>query len=174
MTSWTVTVGPWRPGQVSEPTNVFDPELVATQLTTADGVGLGVTAAELTEALPSTKFLAWNGGAFVPNGFYVPAGNDDVSLVGDLDWNVVTDLQQALNVAGTDLAVDGIAGPRTRAALLDYRDRNGLHSWSEVLTALDVTQPDPESRVVRLSAGAWWWEFDCGGDLEVFGLPDLC
>ena len=174
LTSWTVTVGPWWPGKVSEPTNVFEPALVPTRLTTADGVGLGMTAAELERAMPSTKFLAWNDGTGVPNGFYVPDGADNVSLVGDLDWNVVTDLQRALNVAGADLGVDGVAGPRTRAALLDYRDRNELQGWGEVLTALGVTQPDPESRVVRLSAGWWWWEFDCGGALEVFGLPDQC
>lgn len=174
LTSWTVTVGPWWPGKVSEPTNVFDPALVPTRLTTADGVGLGMTAAELERAMPSTEFLAWNGGTFVPNGFYVPAGADDVSLVGDLDWNVVTDLQRALNAAGADLGVDGVAGPRTQAALLDYQDRNALQGWGEVLTALGVTQPDPDSRVVRLSAGWWWWEFDCGGELEAFGLPDQC
>lgn len=174
LTSWTVTVGPWWPGKVSEPTNVFDPALVPTRLTTADGIGLGMAAAELEGAMPSTKFLAWNDGTFVPNGFYSPAGADDVSLVGDLDWNVVTDLQRALNGAGADLGVDGVAGPGTRAALLDYQNRNGLQGWGEVLTALGVTQPDPDSRVVRLSAGWWWWEFDCGGALEPFGLPDQC
>ncbi len=174
LTSWTVTLGPWWPGKVSEPTNVFDPALVPTRLATADGVGLGTTAADLDDTMPSTEFLAWNDGTFVPNGFYVPAGTDGVSLEGDLDWEVVTDLQRALNDAGADVAVDGVAGPRTRAALLDYRDRHGLQSWSEVLTALRITQPDPESRVVRLSAGWWWWEFDCGGELEVFGLADQC
>ena len=60
-----------------------------TRLTTADGTGLSMTAAELERAMRSTKFLAWNDGTFVPNGFYSPAGADVVSLVGDLDWNVV-------------------------------------------------------------------------------------
>lgn len=174
LTSWTVAVGPWWPGKVSEPTNVFDPALVPTRLTTADGVGLGMTAAELKRAMPSTEFLAWNDGTPVPNGFYLPAGADDVSLVGDLDWNVVTDLQRALNADGAELGVDGVAGPRTQAALLEYQDRNALQGWGDVLTALGVTQPDADSRVVRLSAGWWWWEFDCGGALEPFGLPDRC
>lgn len=174
LTSWTVAVGPWWPGKVSEPTNVFDPALVPTRLTTADGLGLGTSAAEMKRVMPSTEFRAWNGGTFVPNGFYVPTGADDVSLVGDLDWNVVIDLQAALVDAGADLDVDGLAGPRTRAALLGYRDRNESQGWGQVLTALGVTEPDPDSRVVRLSAGWWWWEFDCGGDLTEFGLLDQC
>lgn len=174
MTSWTVTVGPWESGKISAPTNVFDPELVPTRLTTAEGVGLGTTAAELKSAMASTEFLGWNDGTFVPNGFFVPGDTGEAGLVGDLDWNVVADLQESLRASGADIKVDGVADVSTTAALVEYRDRSGQQAWRDVMTALGVTEPHPDSRVVRLSGGMWWWEFACGGELEVFGMPDQC
>jgi len=46
--------------------------------------------------------------------------------MGDRGAEVVT-LQKALNRRGEDLEVDGIFGPATRAAVVAFQARNGLH-----------------------------------------------
>jgi Putative peptidoglycan-binding domain-containing protein len=51
---------------------------------------------------------------------------DSVLNMGDRGAEVVT-LQKALNRRGEDLEVDGIFGPATRAAVVAFQARNGLH-----------------------------------------------
>jgi len=110
----------------------------------------------------------------VPNGFYVP-GNADESppLQGDLNDLTVADIQTALNAAGANLEVDGIAGDLTRAALENYRENTQLTEWNDVFVSLGLADTSPEATITRLSAGSWWWELECGA-LEAVGLITLC
>jgi hypothetical protein len=119
-------------------------------------------------------FLAWNDSTSVPNGFYIPAGQlDGPQLEGDLDWPSVMGIQTALNAAGANLVVDGVAGPLTRAALEEYRQTQQVGDWAEVFALLGLSSPAPTATVVRLSAGQWWWELECGA-LEAAGITHDC
>src|SRR3990167_529349 len=61
------------------------------------------------------------------------------------DKSFIRWLQQRLNERGANLKVDGIAGPKTRAALRAFQQRSGLKdnalATAETVTAL---QADPE------------------------------
>jgi hypothetical protein len=171
--AWTLTpTTPWFPDDV----HVFDPTSNGSttpeiRLTLDNGIGLGSTSAELQSAYPSAGDGWWNYSAGVPTRFFVtdPAGD----LTGDIDWDVVTDLQSALVSDGASIAVDGIAGPNTIAALSAYQKQTGRDNPTEALEALGITGPAPDDRIVRLSAGEWWSEGSCG-DLEPFGFPNEC
>ncbi len=175
LAAWAVSIGDWWPGKVSIPAGSAPPRsLPPTHLATTSEIGLGSTVTELSEAYPAAEFLAWNDSTFVPNGFYVPdVGLGSPQLDGDLDWPSVVDIQTALNAAGANLVVDGVTGPLTRAALEEYRQTRQLADWAEVFTLLGLGEPSPTSAVVRLSAGQWWWELECGA-LEAAGITTDC
>jgi len=175
LAAWTLTpITPWRPDDIYAPdptsTAVPIPEI---RLTLYNGIGLGSTTAELRSAFPSTVDGFWSDSSFVPTGFYVPDPGGVTILNGDLDWNVVAELQSALVADGASLTVDGVAGPDTTSAFTAYRERTGLDDPAEALAALGVTGPPPDTQVVRLSAGEWFWELFCGY-LEPFGIPSEC
>ena len=129
---------------------------------------------ELNAAYPSAEFIAWNDSTFVPNGFYIPDGQLESSrLEGDLDWPSVVDIQVALNAGGANLVVDGVVGPSTRAALEEYRQTQQVADWTEVFVLLGLSRPTPTASVVRLDAGQWWWELECGA-LEAAGITNEC
>jgi len=171
MLAWTVSLDPWYPGQIANPNATPTGAAIhpSIRLVTGEGIGLGSTGGELETVLPSTVFYAWNDSTAVPNGFHVPRDDGGPSMQGDLDWDVVRDVQRALNAAGADLVVDGIAGPLTRAALAGYSDGLGLATWVDAFTALGLSRPPSDSLVSRLSAGWWFWELECG-PLEPLGL----
>lgn len=176
LAAWTLTpTTSWLPGDIYTPDpNSTGVAIPPVRLALANGIGLGSTAAELGSALPSTVTGWWNESSFVPTGFYVPDSDAVETLDGDLDWDVVAELQSALVADGASLAVDGIAGPDTTAAFTAYRERTGLLDDARAaFEALGITGPPPDAQVVRLSAGDWAWELSCGG-LEPFGIPSGC
>lgn len=162
MLAWTVSFDPWYPGNVDWPPLDSEsdvPDLEFTLLTER-GVGLGSTVAELESAQPSTVLLAWSHSTFMPAGFYVPDAGGDAVLTGDVNWSVVAAMQAALNERGADLVVDGIAGPATRGAIADFQSSRGLEpgELEATLDELGLVGPHAATRVVRLSAGTWFWE----------------
>ncbi len=175
LAAWTVSTGDWWPGRVEvvagPATPLSQPPI---RLSTASGIGLGSAMSDVSAAYPSAVFLAWNDSTFVPNGFYVPDSQlGQRQLEGDLDRPSVTDIQAALNAAGANLAVDGVAGPLTRAALEEFRQTHQVEDWAEVFAMLGLSPPAPSASVVRLSAGEWWWELECGA-LEAAGITNDC
>lgn len=137
-------------------------------LTTADGIGIDSTAGDV-RALP-------NSSPMIPDvtqwGFVITG-----SASGEFDWSVnlpyyfideafAVELQQALNRQGADLAVDGIAGPRTTQALTDFATQQGIEGFSiepawdsfelstEVLEVLWLLElPPDEAHVASMWAG---------------------
>jgi hypothetical protein len=175
LAAWTVSTNEWWPGRVSVPAGpAARSSPPPTRLSTPGGIGLGSAVSDLSVAHPSTVFRAWNDSTFVPNGFYIPDGQlGKPQLEGDLDQPSVMDIQSALNAAGADLAVDGVAGPLTRAALEEFRRTHQVEDWAEVFVLLGLGSPAPSATVVRLSAGQWWWELECGA-LEAAGISNDC
>jgi len=175
LAAWTVSTGDWWPGRVSVVAGPIAPSSQPPiRLSTASGIGLGSAMSDLIVAYPSAVLLAWNDSTFVPNGFYIPDNHlGQPQLEGDLDRPSVTDIQAALNAAGANLAVDGVAGPLTRAALEEFRQTHQVDDWAEVFVMLGLSSPAPSASVVRLSAGQWWWELECGA-LEAAGITNDC
>ena len=175
LAAWTLTTGaPWRPGNI----HAFDPSSTtirtpAIRLALDNDIGIGSTVSELRTAYPTMVIGRWNDSTFVPTGFYLPDPAGVTILDGDLDWNVVAELQSALVADGASLAVDGVAGPDTTAAFTAYRERTGLDDPAAAFEALGITGPPSDTQVVRLSAGDWFWELSCG-DLEPFGILSGC
>ena len=173
LAAWTITTAAtWWPGDLHhrEPTSQ-DVVMPQESLTFDSGVRLGSTFADLQSAFPSAVGTAWSPSTFMPTGFFVPGADATTALDGSLDWNVVADLQSALVDDGASLEVDGVAGPATTTAFAAYRERTGLDPRA-AFAALGV-QPPADAKVVRLSAGDWFWELDCGS-LESFGIPSGC
>ena len=175
LAGWTLTPDtPWRPGDI----HAFDPSSTpmptpGIRLATDNDIGLGSTVSELRTAFPTTVTGRWNDSSFVPTGFHVPDRAGVTILDGDLDWNVVAELQSALVDDGASLAIDGVAGPDTTAAFTAYRERTGIDDPAAAFEALGITDPPPDTPLVRLSAGDWFWELSCGG-LEPHGISSSC
>lgn len=104
-------------------------------LSTPDGIGIGSTASDV-RSLPSSSPI-------IPDvsrwGFEIV--NATGSVQGDLDWSVnlpyyfideqfAIELQHALNSSGADLKVDGIVGPATTSALVDFAARHRIAGFS--------------------------------------------
>ena len=92
---------------------------------------------------------------FLPAGFI--ATSSDLHLYGLLDWDWVTEVQTALNERGATLVPDGIYGPKTRAAVEQFQQANGLDRENgligpETLDALGVHAPS-NALVKRIQAG---------------------
>lgn len=119
-----------------------------TQLATHDGIRIGSTAAEV-RSLP-------NSSPMIPDvnkwGFRLADGTGAVS--GDFAWPVTLPyyfidepfavaLQQALNDNGANLAVDGIVGPATTQALIDFAAQHNIDGFS-IEPAWDSIQLTPE------------------------------
>jgi peptidoglycan hydrolase-like protein with peptidoglycan-binding domain len=84
----------------------------------------------------------------------------------------VRDLQAALNDHGYQLAVDGEAGPRTRAALEAYRIEHQLPSSETAILDLAL-EPDGDVQIASMTSGHWGLEFECG-TLVHGGWPYEC
>lgn len=173
LAAWTITTATtWWPGDVHHPAPTSQDVVMPQESLTFDsGVRLGSTFVEVQSAFPSAVGAAWNASTFVPTGFFVPGADATTAVDGSLDWDVVTDLQSALVDDGAILHIDGVAGPETTAAFATYQERTGLDDRA-AFAALGV-EPPPDAKVVRLSAGEWFWELDCGS-LETFGVPGGC
>jgi hypothetical protein len=119
-----------------------------TQLSTPDGIRIGSTAADV-RSLP-------NSSPMIPDvnqwGFRITDGTGAVS--GDFAWPVTlpyyfidepfaVELQQALNDHGATLAVDGIVGPATTQALIDFAAQRNIDGFS-IEPAWDSIQLTPE------------------------------
>ena len=132
------------------------------RLTTADGIGVGTTVAELIERDVDASFMQWSDGYVFPAGFYLDDPVPHEHIYGVLAWDWVRDLQAALNVHGYQLAVDGEAGPRTRAALEAYRIEHELPSSEAAILDLAL-EPDGDVQVASMASGHWPIEFNgCG------------
>ncbi len=111
------------------------------RLTTPDGIGPGSTVDHVRAAHPVTVFQL--GESMFVDWFLIefPEG----SIQGWLDWNdydlstYVAAIQGSLNAAGADLAVDGVAGPRT------------VRAWDEFCAGLG----DLSGNTDDTCAGAW-------------------
>jgi hypothetical protein len=173
LAAWTITTATtWWPGDVHRPAPTSQDVVMPEESLTFDsGVRLGSTFGEVQSAFSSAVGSAWNASTFVPTGFFVPGADATTAVDGSLDWDVVSDLQSALVDDGTILQIDGVAGPDTIAALVAYQERTGL-DVPAAFAALGV-EPPLDAKVVRLSAGDWFWELDCGS-LETFGVPGGC
>ena len=119
-----------------------------TQLATPDGIRIGSTAAEV-RSLP-------NSSPMIPDvnqwGFRI--ADDTGAVSGDFAWPVTlpyyfidepfaVELQQALNDNGATLAVDGIVGPATTQALIDFASQHNIDGFS-IEPAWDSIQLTPE------------------------------
>lgn len=77
-------------------------------------------------------------------------------IVDDITWNALKSdikiIQQSLNNKGYSLVIDGIAGPSTYNALVDFQKANGLTADGIVnpltLSALVNVTPTPDSAVI--------------------------
>ncbi len=131
------------------------PETVS--LTTAEGIGLGSSAGDLREAYPMATFGEQDIDTYNPTFFRVPD-----TMWGRVEWNPTSDIQNALNEHGANLVVDGILGPRTEAALVEFQTSHGITEngavGSRTLAELDVSVPD-DAPIVYLAAGTWDWEY---------------
>ncbi|MGD9703515.1 MAG: peptidoglycan-binding protein [Acidimicrobiia bacterium] len=164
LAGWYVTAGgpPWfAPGH----TDVDTPPPLTVRLTTNEGIELGTTVGELRVAFPTVEFGEWDIDEYVPQSFHVATNRH--GLRGRVDWNPVTSVQHALNERGATLAVDGLLGPRTRAALLEFQTSIGIAEpetnelgviGPTTLAALDVAVPD-SAAIDYLTAGTWDWDF---------------
>ena len=173
LAAWTITTATaWWPGDIHHRDPISQDVVMPQELLTFDsGVGLGSTFVEVQSAFPSAVGAAWSASTFVPTGFFVPGAEATTAVDGSLDWDVVTDLQSALVDDGAILHIDGVAGPETTTAFASYQERTGLDERA-AFAALGV-EPPPDAKVVRLSAGEWFWELDCGS-LETFDVPGGC
>jgi hypothetical protein len=155
LAGWYVIAGevPWfapdHGGKVSSPQTL--------SLTTAEGIGLGSGAGDLREAYPTVTFGEQGVDTYDPAVFRVPD-----TMWGRVEWNEASDIQKALNEHGADLVVDGILGPRTVAALVEFQTSNDIKESGAVgprtLAELDVSVPDG-APIVYLAAGRWVWDY---------------
>jgi hypothetical protein len=144
----------------------------ALRLTTEEGIGVGTTVAELVELDADPTFMQWSDRFVFPGGFYLGEPVVHEHIYGVLAWDWVRDLQAALNDQGFDLAVDGEAGPRTRAALEAYRIEHQLPSSEAAILDLAL-QPDGDVQISSMASGQWPLEFECG-TLVYGGWPYEC
>ena len=127
------------------------------QLTFANGLGVGSPLADLQAHHPEiglgTTDVCETG--FDPAGFSgLPPLWD--GLRGTTDWDWVSDLQAALNERGAELDVDGIYGPKTRAAVTSFQEANWPRANGlidpETADALELQAPE-DVRIAYLEAG---------------------
>ena len=119
-----------------------------TRLATPDGIRIGSTAAEV-RSLP-------NSSPMIPdvNQWGFSLADDTGAVSGDFAWPVTlpyyfideefaVELQQALNDNGATLDVDGVAGPATIQALIDFAAQHDVDGFS-IEPAWDSVQLTPE------------------------------
>ena len=129
----------WSVGSASTP---------QTQLATPDGIRIGSTAADV-RSLP-------NSSPMIPDvtqwGFTI--ADDTATVSGQFAWSVdlpyyfideqfAAELQQALNDHGATLAVDGVVGPATTQAIIDFAAQHSIDGFS-IEPAWDSIQLTPE------------------------------
>ncbi|MDH5522140.1 MAG: peptidoglycan-binding protein [Acidimicrobiia bacterium] len=134
----------------------------STRLRLQTGVGVGSSLAELTSAYATVMVGSFEecAGAYYPAALDVDTGTG--SVAGTIDWDWVSDVQQALNDRGASLAVDGEYGPRTRAAVEEFQAKAAIEDtapWDsdgwigpQTLDALGIAAP-PDAPVGSLRAG---------------------
>jgi hypothetical protein len=155
LAGWYIIVGdvPWFAPDHGG--NIPPPETLS--LTTAEGIGLGSSAGDLREAYPTATFGEQDIDTYNPAVFRVPD-----TMWGRVEWNEASDIQKALNEHGANLVVDGILGPRTVAALVEFQTSHGITENGAVgprtLAELDVSVPD-DAPIVYLAAGTWDWDY---------------
>lgn len=127
------------------------------RLTTAEGIGLGSPAGDLREAYATVTFGEQDIEIYSPASFRAAD-----TMWGRVEWDPTSDIQQALNEHGATLVVDGIFGPRTEAALVEFQTSHGITENGTVgprtLAELGVSVPD-DAPIVYLAAGTWDWDF---------------
>jgi hypothetical protein len=144
-----------------------------TQLATTDEIHIGSSAAEV-RSLP-------NSSPMIPNvtqwGFTLTDGTGAVS--GQFAWSVSSpsyfideqfaiELQQALNNHGATLVVDGVVGPATTQALIDFAAQHNIDgfsiepAWDSIQLTKEVLEvfwllelPPDDAPVTFMSAGGW-------------------
>jgi hypothetical protein len=119
-----------------------------TQLATADGIRIGSRAADV-RSLP-------NSSPMIPEvtqwGFTI--ADDTGAVSGQFAWSLnlpyyvideqfAVELQQALNNHGSNLAVDGVVGPATTQALIEFAAQHNIDEFS-IEPAWDSIQLTPE------------------------------
>jgi len=126
------------------------------------GVGVGSSLAELVDAYPTVQVGQSEecDDAYSPDSFGVDTAAG--RLDGSIGWDWVSDLQQALNARGAEVAVDGEYGPRTRAAVEAFQIEAAVAStasWDsegwigpQTLEALGIAPP-ADAPVAHLRAG---------------------
>jgi hypothetical protein len=136
------------------------------RLTTADGIGVGTTVAQLDRLAATPAFMQWRPDLAYPAGFSLGDPLPGEQLFGVLSWDWATDLQTALNRQGAGLAGDGELGPAPRAALDGYRQEHGLATVEEAILALDL-EPSGDVPIASLASGRFFIEFECGTFAEL-------
>jgi peptidoglycan hydrolase-like protein with peptidoglycan-binding domain len=83
------------------------------------------------------------------NRYHNKGASDSTSSMSTLSSTQVTDVQEALNSKGYNVSVDGIMGPQTRQAVLDFQSKNNLTQSgvvdSATMSALNITDPSVDS-----------------------------
>jgi peptidoglycan hydrolase-like protein with peptidoglycan-binding domain len=127
------------------------------RLTTAQGIGLGSLAGDLREAYPTATFGEQGIDTYSPVSFRATD-----TMWGRVAWDPTSDIQKALNEHGAILVVDGIFGPNTEAALVEFQTSHGITENGTVgprtLAELHVSVPD-DAPIVYLAAGTWDWDY---------------
>ncbi len=127
------------------------------RLTTADGIGLGSSAGDLRAVFPAASFGEQDIDTYNPAVFRATD-----TMWGRVAWNATSDIQNALNEHGASLVVDGILGPDTEAALVEFQTSRGITENGTVgprtLAELEVSVPD-DAPIVYLAAGTWDWDY---------------
>lgn len=133
------------------------------------GIAVGSSLGELRAAYPDVVVGTNDvcGTSYDPAFFVTTPFAGDVPPLwlggrGTLDWDWTRDLQAELNDRGTDLVVDGIYGPATRAAVAEFQQAQGIDEGTapdaggligpRTADSLDLDAPD-SAQVTRLGAG---------------------
>ena len=155
---------PWFSEQHAGDTS-STPDVELRGVTTGAGIGLGSSAAAIRAVHPHVEFGTWDIDVYSPASFRV-----FTDFGGRIEWNAVIDVQQALNERGAALDVDGILGPATQQALVEFQQSAGITETRPdgetvvgiigpaTVSALGLEPPD-DAPVVYLAAGNWAWDF---------------
>jgi hypothetical protein len=143
--------------------------------TTPEGVRPGSSIGDVRDVVGELVWHfnegVWDGFSFSPSTTRVPQCPGCSAIYAKLAWahdenQYVAAVQESLNAHGADLAVDGVAGPRTQAAWTEFCVNHGLACdiespwWVWMITAdqraaLDF--PPPSVRIAALASSTAGW-----------------